>query len=295
MKLVNHAHRGSSTETATRWRATLSNFPRLATSSRDGATLSPTLFSRSRGGVHTGQQSRSSRSGSCAGKRWIRRRTAQCRSAEGARTLPDQVRADESLPSTRPRSAPPPPLRPAPPRPQEHCLACREGKQSFLMNHLIAFLITHSLGSKFPTRRPHPIFDVLSPHPASRPHFPRSTSQCALRTPPVPTRAVQHPPFSLLGGVHLHPDPECGPFYPRAPRTSPHHLPSIPEPPEHPESQFKLRTPGTKRRARYQAALDSQKCGTYCLLLGLLLGPPLGRASGGRWPLRGAGAGGPQS
>ena len=52
---------------------------------------------------------------------------------------------------------------------------------------------------------------------------------------------------------------------------------------------------GTERRAGEQAALDSQEFGTYCLLLGLLPGPPLGRASGGRWPLRGAGAGGPQS
>lgn len=32
---VNHAHRGASTQAATRWRATLSNFPRPATSFRD--------------------------------------------------------------------------------------------------------------------------------------------------------------------------------------------------------------------------------------------------------------------
>lgn len=34
-----------------------------------------------------------------------------------------------------------PPTSPAPRRPQQHCLACREGKQSFLMNHPAAFLI----------------------------------------------------------------------------------------------------------------------------------------------------------
>lgn len=147
------------------------------------------------------------------------------------------------------------------------------------------------LGSKFPARRPHPILDVLSPTSRSDPLFPGGTPPCAIRTPSCAHHAALHPPFPLLGAFISTPHSGCAPFSPRARRRRPPPLlPSLSFR-SIPSSQFKSRTPWIRRRVRHQVALVSPKFGTYCLLLG----PPLGRASGGRWPLRGAGAGDPQS
>lgn len=81
--------------------------------------------------------------------------------------------------STRPL---PSPLSPAPPLPPEHCLSYRESKQSFLMNHPIAFVIAFTswapnspLGAPIPssmyfppTRGPDPIFPAVLHSASSR-------------------------------------------------------------------------------------------------------------------------------
>lgn len=66
-KVLNQATAPASTQTATRWRATLNNFPGLDTSFRVRGHSTSSLFSRSRGGVHTPQPPPTSRSSSCAG------------------------------------------------------------------------------------------------------------------------------------------------------------------------------------------------------------------------------------
>lgn len=58
--------------------------------------------------------------------------------AQGPRPVKSEPNFLIQQPSHSVRSLP---LSPAPRRPQQHCLACREGKQSFLMNHPAASLI----------------------------------------------------------------------------------------------------------------------------------------------------------
>lgn len=86
------------------------------------------------------------------------------------RTLssPSQTFSTSNPPSPRIPS----PKSPAPQRPQQHCLACREGKQSFLMNHPPAFFDSfHILGPESLSQRPYSIFDVLCPNLCPDSHF----------------------------------------------------------------------------------------------------------------------------
>lgn len=218
------------------------------------------------------------------------------RSAEGARTRP--AKSAPKFLNLQPAHSPRPlPLGPAPPRPQEHCLACREGKQSFPVNHRTAFPIAFTSwapNSQLGTRIPSSTY--FSPHPRPDPHFPCCTPQRALGTPSCANSGRDASSSPTPGGrSSTLPAQGARPSLPgRRPRALTICPPSL-SLRSIPSLILGCGLPGTERRAEYQVALDSQKFGTYCLLLGLLLGPPLGRASGGRWPLRGAGAGGPQS
>lgn len=112
-----------------------------------------------------------------------------------------------------------PPTSPAPRRPQQHCLACREGKQSFLMNHPAAFLIAftswapnlYSSGLipsstySVPTRAQIPTFPVMLLVGAWNLllcHFtPRSTSENC--SPSSARLGVLSPPSSPPSPSHL--------------------------------------------------------------------------------------------
>lgn len=126
-------------------------------------------------------------------------RSAHYRSAEGARTPPCPVRAKVSQAPTRPLSAPPPP-QPGTPAAPATLSSLQRGQTIF------PYESSHSLpdcfyilGSKFPARRPQPIFDVLSPTSRSDPLFPSGTAPCALRTPSCANHVALHTPFLLLG------------------------------------------------------------------------------------------------
>lgn len=199
---------------------------------------------------------------------------------------PCPVPSEVSHPPTRPLSAPPPPAA------QQHCPACR-GQTIFPYESFRSLPDgLYILGSECLARHPHPISDVPCPRPALRPPFPQGYSTVRAQHPACAHASGAPSSTPAPEGAHLHPPhPGCVPLPPRVPRKRPRHPSSTTESPEHPEPPFKGRTPGTRRRLRHRGAPDAPKFGTYCLLLG----PPLGRASGGRWPLRGAGAGGPQS
>lgn len=118
-------------------------------------------------------------------------------------------RQDPALPSPRqsfsssnpPTLRAPSPLSPAPPRPQQHCLACREGKQSFLMNHPTAFPIAFTScapNSQHGAPVPSSTYFPLS-QPPDRPPAPNSpvvlhSERSGL--PPVPTPAALPPALS---------------------------------------------------------------------------------------------------
>lgn len=171
-------------------------------------------------------------------------------------------------------SALPSPRRPAPPRPG-NSLACR-------VQTIFPYESSHSppdrfymLSSRSPARRPRPIFDVPCPQP---PRCPRWTR---------PVRAQGFLPSHLAPctGLTVHSSQCSARARPRAHLPLCIFFPSIPE-----RSSGK---PGDRAQSVLRGPVDSAECGTYCLCLGPQLA--VGRASGGRWPLRGAGAGGPQS
>lgn len=128
-------------------------------------------------------------------------------------------RKDPALPRPRqsfsssnpPTLRAPSPLSPAPPRPQQHCLACREGKQFFLMNHPTAFLIAFTswapnsqLDAPIPSSTYFPLLRAQTPFsPVVLLHRARSG------LPPVLTT-----PRSILPSypecVHLHPPSRVG-------------------------------------------------------------------------------------
>lgn len=151
-------------------------------------------------------------------------------SAEGAKTPPYPLRSKVSHPPTRPLSVPLPPQSSTPAAPAT--LSSLQREQT-----IFPYESSHSLpdrfyilGSKFfLTRRPHPVFDALSPAPRSDPLFPGCNPMGALGTLSCANSSRAPSSTPAPGGVHLHPIPGVHSLFSQDTREAPfhHHLPSI--------------------------------------------------------------------
>lgn len=132
-----------------------------------------------------------------------------------------------SGPPSRPLFGPLLPSRgPAPPQPQEHCLACRAGKQSFFMNHPHSppdcFFTSWTPNSSpcTPTSPSSTLLFLHHPLPGPRFALVLLGSQCALGMPSSANSRL-HPDSPLIPGVYSSISPlqvslypSCTPFSP---------------------------------------------------------------------------------
>lgn len=223
----------ASTQTATRWRATLNSFPRLATSFRDRGYSIPKFifqvyFPDLEVGFALGNNPRlpaPAPARGSAGQRGAVLGVDQQR-AQGPRPAQAAPKFLKLQPAHSPCPLPPQPSTPAA---AATLSSLQRGQTIFPYESSHSLLDRfYNLGSKFSARRPHSIFDVLSPTPSSDTLFSGcTTTPCALRTPSGANHAALHPPLPLLSAFISTLRLGWAPFSPRAPRTRPPFHPRV--------------------------------------------------------------------